>query len=506
MNRRVGIVYLVGAGPGDPGLITVRGRELLRCADVVVYDRLSSPELLAFARRDAELVDVGKARGKQQATQMEINEVLVSGARRGQTVVRLKGGDPFVFGRGFEEWQACRAAGVPCVVVPGVSSAIAGPGAVGIPVTARGFSKSFAVITAEGAGGINPEHDFEALSKIDTLIILMGRAALPSVVQSLIDAGRSPETSTACIEQATTASQKSVFATLITLVAAVEREGLQAPMVTVIGNVAGLAQEELSNERLPLLSKRVLITRARSSSRELERTLTARGARVISCPLIRIDYAKRESNENVIAKLGKYDWIVFTSQHAVRGFFKRLRTCGGDARALAECRLAVIGKATARALSRYELKADFQPATAGADALVSELKRIDPEIGSRRILFPCGDIARKTVPNELRECGASVDELIVYSTAAIVPSPAVRNLIADGLDAMIFCSSSAVRQFVALRLPHSEAIVACIGPTTAAAARELGLEVGVVADTASAEGLVDSLERLFAEAEAGAAP
>jgi uroporphyrin-III C-methyltransferase len=241
MPRTSGAVHLVGAGPGDPGLITARGLDLLRRADVVVHDRLVGPELLHEARPGAELIDVGKGVGHAALSQEEINALLVERARRGQDVVRLKGGDPFVFGRGSEEVTACREAGVEVSVVPGVSSAIAAPAAAGIPVTARGVARSFAVVTAQQADGVGP--DIGALAGVDTIVVLMGRAALPRLTARLMAAGRAPDTPAACVQSATTAAQRIAVATLATIAEVAEREGLEAPMVTVIGEVAAHARE-----------------------------------------------------------------------------------------------------------------------------------------------------------------------------------------------------------------------------------------------------------------------
>jgi uroporphyrin-III C-methyltransferase len=243
------VVHLVGAGPGDPGLITARGLELLRRADVVVHDRLVGPELLHEARSGAELVDVGKGPGHAALTQEGINALLIERARQGQEVVRLKGGDPFVFGRGSEELAACREAGVEVAVVPGVSSAIAGPAAAGIPVTARGIARSFAVVTGHQAGSDSETPDIAALVAVDTIVMLMGRAALGTLTARLIAAGRAPETPAACIQSATTADQRVAVATLATILDAAERDGLEAPLVTVIGEVARMAESGAAGRR-----------------------------------------------------------------------------------------------------------------------------------------------------------------------------------------------------------------------------------------------------------------
>lgn len=497
MNAHLGLVYLVGAGPGDPGLITVRGRELLRAADVVVHDRLIPHQLLANVRPKAEVIDVGKAPGAHRVSQEQINEILVERARRGLCVVRLKGGDPFVFGRGCEEVAACRAAGIECIVIPGVSSALAVPLAAGIAVTHRGISRSFAVITAETAAG-DESVDFTKFAAVDTLVILMGRERLPEIARSLVRAGRDPSTPAACIERATTARQRVVVGSLETIAAFADREGLTAPMVTVIGEVARDAESSALVATAPLLGKRVAVTRPRGASRDLERSLIARGAIVVRCPLIKIEYPL--DAKSAVPKFTEYSWIAFTSRHGVIGFWKQVRAAGLDARALAGCKIAAVGPTTADALRRIGLEPDLIANDSSGTGSAKALRSAD-EITARRILLPQGDIAMRSPTQLLRAGGAVVDEWIVYRTIGASPTKSARANLEAGVDAILFFSPSAVRSFVEAGLPVGSAFVACIGPTTAKTATDLNLPVGVVAEDHSAAGLVAALEAHFYSAE-----
>ncbi len=493
-----GTVYLVGAGPGNPGLITVQGLNVLRAADVVVYDRLIRRELLAEARRDTELIDVGKAPGCHRVSQEQINEIIVDRARQGLTVVRLKGGDPFVFGRGFEEWTACREAGVECVVVPGVSSAFAAPAAAGIPVTRRGVAGSVAIVTAENTAGVGPAFDAAALACIDTIVILMGRTRLGEVARLLVQAGKNSSTPAACIERATTSRQRVTVATLATIAEAAERDGLCAPIVTVIGEVASYAANPAVGEQRPLQGKRIVITGPRSKSGELKQRLMAAGATTVHCPMIRIKYpSPSDAIQEAMRYLPAYRWIVFSSVHGVIGFWKSLAALGLDARALGSCKIAAVGPATANRLRRQGIRPDLVPPAYDGDALARSLCEAD-DAPLGRVLFPCGNLARPTIPESLRRAGAVVDEVVVYSTVDATPSRAARELVTEGVDAILFCSPSAVRRFSALGLSAGEATVACIGPTTASEARNLGFEVEVVAEEHSVGGLVAALERHYA--------
>ena len=519
MSDSRGIVYLVGAGPGDPGLITVAGLGLLRQADVVVYDRLIGRDLLSVARSDAELIDVGKAAGQTRITQDEINAILVDRGLRGLTVVRLKGGDPFVFGRGFEELTACREAGVRCYVVSGVSSALAAPAAAGIPVTRREIGRSVAIVTGSVLGdrGAIPL-DFEALARLDTVVVLMGRANLAELATSMIRAGRDRTTPVACIERAATNRQRVVRGTLATIAYDADRIGIAAPLVVVIGSVAAEALIDGSSlfpfigteqstkpqpaaasvlRATPLAGRRIVITRPRSRSSALRRLLEAHGATVIECPLIEISYP--EANpvlDDAIQRLANYDWIIFTSAHGVTGFWQRMVQSDRDARDLGRCRLAAIGPATAQALRRRGLRADLTPAGNTAAALADGLVR-DPT-SPPRVLWPRGDLAPSTLADKLRSAGITVDDLIAYQTRPVTPRVDALRALRQGVDAALFFSPSAVHRYHELESDGAALVVACIGPSTAEAARSSGMTVQVVPGSPDVHSFVEALRDWFA--------
>ncbi|UCE62121.1 MAG: uroporphyrinogen-III C-methyltransferase [Phycisphaerales bacterium] len=514
-NPELGTVYLVGAGPGDPDLFTVRGHRLLAQADVIVHDRLISRELLDRARGDAEIIDVRKTCGHGERAQSKINTILVERAKRGLTVVRLKGGDPFVFGRGWEEWCACRGAAVPCTVVPGITSALAVPAAAGIPITHRGTGRAFAVVAAQGstsdeAAGL----DYGALAKITTVVILMGRANLAIVAQSLIKAGRNACTPAACIERGTTPRQRSVVATLGTIAEAADREGLRAPVVTVVGEVVHCAGEcgnqlvgrSVPNAELhePLAGRRVVITRSTSSSHQLRERLTAAGAITIDAPMIRIEYPPNPDRlDAAIANLGSYQWIAFASVHSVRGFFERLATLGQDARALSPCKVAAIGPITASALNKRGIRAELVARPYSTSVLADDLLANTAD-GTGRVLCPCGDTADSGLPQELRRARLGVDGVVVYRTVTLKPEESALRAISDGVDAVLCCSPSAARRFARLGIDIASATVACIGPSTASAARAAGMPVAVTADEHTDRGLVAALAQHFRSAEEAA--
>lgn len=516
MNR-LGVVYLVGAGPGDSGLITVRGAQLLRRADVIVHDRLIGKELLLDTRPGVELIDVGKKPKTPSIRQTDINKILMDRALSGKSVVRLKGGDPFVFGRGFEEFSACRNAGVPCVVIPGVSSAIAAPSAAGIPVTSRDLVRSVAIITGNTTKNEQvPDFDYAALATMDTIVILMGRARLKEIVQSLIDSGKCPTTPAACIEQATTVNQRVVVATLAAIAEEADRMKIQAPMVTVIGEVAAEASSdesvlqsfgfdysnELYAEKLvmsrPLSGKRIVITRPSSSGDELQDRLTAEGATVIPCPFIAIEYTDDSNHsDKVLNQLDNYHWIVFTSQHGVMGFWKKLTANGLDARALASCKVAVVGPRTAHALTNYGIQPDLIPDQHDAESLADAMIR---QTGTplRRVLFARGNLARETLPAALRKADSIVDEMEVYRTVDASPTEMTRQTLEAGVDVVLFFSPSAILRFVSLGFTAGDAVIGCIGPTTAAAAQEGKLPVHFISEDQTSEGLIGALTNHFA--------
>lgn len=503
-----GIVYLIGAGPGDPGLITVRGRDRLAQADVVVYDRLIGSELLDAARPGAELIYVGKRPDHHTLTQDEINAVLVEKAQAGLRVARLKGGDPFVFGRGGEEAQALAAAGLPFEVVPGITSAIAAPAYAGIPVTHRDVAASFVVITGhrrmdfeEAEDGDVLGLDWPALAAVDTLVFLMGVSTLPVIAEQLLRAGRASETPVASIHWGTTPAQQVVTGTLADIAHRAEATGLRPPAVTVVGEVAALRDEMRWFDALPLFGQRVVVTRARAQASRLSAQLRALGADPVEFPTIAInppeDWAPLDA---AIERLEQYGWVIFTSVNGVRFFWQRLERAGKDARSFANARLGAIGPATAGALQEHGLKADLVPPKYVAEAILERIGPVDGE----RVLLPRADIARPALAEGLKSAGAQVDEITTYRTGlggADKADELRRKLAESEIDVVTFTSSSTARNFVAALEPLPDLppslTVACIGPITAGTARDLGLPVTIVAEEYTIDGLVDSLIRHF---------
>jgi uroporphyrinogen III methyltransferase/synthase len=507
-----GKVYLVGAGPGDPGLLTLRGAECIRRADVVVYDRLAHPDLLLHASTTAEKVYVGKKSAQHTLRQEEINTLIVEHALSGKTVCRLKGGDPLVFGRGGEEAEACVAAGVPFEFVPGVTSAIAAPAYAGIPVTHRDASSSLAVITGHErddrgeagtreAGAAEQRRDWSKIAyAADTLIFLMGVESISEIAARLIEHGRAGDTPVALVRWGTWPRQETLVSTLEQVGDDVRKAGFTAPAVTVVGEVVRYREALRWFDNRPLFGKRVVVTRAREQASALSGLLRERGAEPIEFPTIRIvpmeDYSCLDA---ALLDLGKYDWIIFTSANGVTSTFDRLRTAGKDARALAGARVAAIGPATADALRANGVTADFVPSRYVAESVAEEWP--DRDMTGKRILLPRAKEAREFLPDHLREMGAQVDVVAAYQTVRDESGSRemVELLSERKIDAVTFTSSSTVSNFVeslgAERTPElmRGVTVACIGPITADTARELDLEPRIVADEFTVEGLVDAL-------------
>jgi uroporphyrinogen III methyltransferase/synthase len=474
-------VFLVGAGPGDPGLLTRRGEQLLRAADVVVYDRLASSSLLALAPANAERIDVGKAPGRVAMTQDEINAVLVTRGRDHDVVVRLKGGDPFVFGRGGEEAEALAAAGVPFEVVPGVTSAIAAPAYAGIPVTHRGVSTHVTIVTGhEDPTKNTTDTDWDALAKAGgTLVILMGAGRLHEIAKALIAGGRGADTPVAAVRWGTLAHQRTTRATLGTIADA----AIEPPSAIVVGDVAALDFGWF--ERAPLFGRTVVVTRAREQASELRTRLEQLGADVVELPSITI-----EPVEFAVPDLAAFAWIVFTSANGVHAFFgSGLHAAGRDARALAHVQVAAIGPGTADALRAYGIVADLVPGRFVAEALVDAFPA-----GSGRVLIARAEVARDALPEGLARKGYDVDVLVVYRTIAAPPDDAALARVRNGVDAITFTSSSTVTNFVDMvGLPAPQPLVVSIGPVTSETARSRGLRVDVEADPHTIDGLVTGL-------------
>ena len=498
-----GKVSLVGAGPGDPGLITAKGIALLQAADVVVHDRLIAEQLLDHARPDALVINAGKRRGGHVMSQEEINALLVEHGSAGKRVVRLKGGDPFVFGRGGEEALALAEASVPFEVVPGVTSAIAAAAYAGIPVTQRKTAASFAVVTGS-EDPARPESgvDWDAMAKVDTLAVLMGVETLPSVAAALMAAGKPPDTPVCVVEWGTTPRQRSVSAELATVVERVKDAALKPPAVTIVGPVAAMREQLRWFDTNPLFGKRVLVTRTRQQASAMNLLLAERGAVPVELPVIAVEPLDSAAIlDRALNDIAAYRWLVFTSANAVGLFFDRMASRGLDARALGGARVAVIGPGTARALAEHGIRADFIPDSYVAEALAEGLA---PMLSAGdRVLLPRAEGGRSVLIEELQKAGASVDEALLYRAA---PGEDVaeraRDVFAEGVDAVTFASSSTVRGLVdALggdAAPVNGCAVACIGPVTAETARGLGVRVDAVGEEYTIPGMVAALEGWFA--------
>ncbi|HMA67280.1 MAG TPA: uroporphyrinogen-III C-methyltransferase [Desulfosalsimonadaceae bacterium] len=499
-------VYLVGAGPGDPDLITAKGIAAIQKADVIVYDYLAAPELLDHAREEAELINAGKKGGCHTLSQQEINRLIVEKALAGHTVARLKGGDPFVFGRGGEEIEELIEAGVSFAIVPGVSSAIAAPAYAGIPLTHRRFASSVTFIT----GHEDPEKEtsrinWQSLARGGgTLVFLMGVKNLPRITAKLAANGMDAQTPVALVRWGTTASQQTVSGTLATIVDNVQAAGLQPPCVIVVGGVAGLRGKMQWFENRPLFGRSIIITRARKQASDMVSRLSALGARCLQYPAIKIVPPEDFSPlDRAIAELESYDWLVFTSVNGVDMFFRRLFANNKDVRALGRIRTACIGPATAERLFGFGITSDIIPESYHAESVIEAFA--DVSVQDRRVLLPRAAEARPVLPVELGRMGARVNEVTAYHT--IQQQQGQQELIAalaeKTVDMVTFTSSSTVRNFKAL-LPQERfeelirgVAVAAIGPITADTAKENGFPVDLVAAEYTIPGLCEAIEEFF---------
>ena len=498
-----GKVFLVGAGPGDPRLLTVGAMNCLKQADVVVYDHLADESILAYVPPEAERIYVGKQSNKHTMRQEDINVLLADKADEGKTVVRLKGGDPFVFGRGGEEALVLLACGIPFEVLPGVTSAISVPAYAGIPVTHRGVAVSFAVITGH-EDPTKPESHVRwqhLATGVDTLIFLMGVANLPEITKNLMDNGRSADTPAAVIRWGTRTDQETYVTTLGDAAAMVQRDGIRPPAIFIVGEVVRLREQLRWFDRAdirPLLGKHILVTRARAQASALTEKLTALGAACVETPVIRIvppadGYAALDA---AIEELHTYHWLIFTSVNGVEHFFARLHHAGRDTRALGYAKVAAIGSATAKALHSYGIDADLVPEEFRAEAVVEALKPILPP--RARILLPRAQEARDVLPESLRAHGATVDVTPAYET---VPELSGGEELAERLrngeiDFVTFTSSSTVKNLVHQLgniTPLQQVKIACIGPVTAETARSFALEPDIIAENYTIDGLVDAI-------------
>ncbi len=502
------MVFLVGAGPGDPGLITQKAIDCIRSADVVVYDYLAAAELLQYAAASAEKIYVGKKGGDHTLSQAGINALIVEKAAAGKTVTRLKGGDPFIFGRGGEEAQQLAAAGIGFEIVPGVTSAIAAPAYAGIPLTHRQFASTLTFVTGhEDPTKSGSRINWQALADSrGTLVFLMGVKNLPRITELLRRHGRDPQTPVALVRWGTTARQQTVTGTLATIAERVAEAGLKAPAVIVVGEVVRLRQELAWFENRPLWNKHIVVTRARQQASDLVKRLSALGARCLEIPTIRIvPPPSWEPVDRAIAALSNYHWLIFTSVNGVTFFFERLDAQGLDARALAGLHTAAIGPATARRLRHYGLRSDIVPENYRAEGVLAAFSQYD--LSGRRILLPRAREARPVLPVELARMGAAVDEIAIYETRASQDKAGtlIAALEKRSIDMVTFTSSSTVKNFHAL-LPAADfkklmapVTVASIGPITTRTARELGFTVSVEAPAFTIDGLCSAIVDFFHE-------
>ncbi len=483
-------VYLVGAGPGDPDLITIKGRKALERADAVLYDHLAPERLLDYAPPQAERIYVGKKRSVHQFSQEEISQMLIDRARAGKTVVRLKGGDPFIFGRGGEEVEVLAAAGIPFEIVPGVTVPLGVAAYTGVPLTHREHSSVVAFVTGHSVDGI----DWSKIGAAETIVLFMGLVHFAEIAKELIRMGRSPQTPAMAVRWATRPDQQTIAGTLADLPGKLEAAHMKPPATIVIGQVVALRDRFNWFERLPLFGKKIIVTRDRRQSSMLAEPLEALGAETLFVPVIEIAAAAEKSSlEQAIARLDTYDWLIFTSVNGVRHFVEALDRSPLDLRAL-KAKLCAIGPATRAAIEQLHLRVDVMPAEYVAESLLEALASED--LAGKRVLLPRAAVARDLVPVVLRERGAHVDVVEAYRT--IVPENAAQHAhdaLARKPDWITFTSSSTAKNFVALvgREALQGIKVASIGPITSATARELGLMVDVEANPHTIEGLVDAI-------------
>ncbi|MAE10519.1 MAG: uroporphyrinogen-III C-methyltransferase [Dehalococcoidales bacterium] len=503
-----GKVYLVGAGPGDPDLISVKGINCLKKADVVFYDRLLNERLLNAAPAEAERIDVGKVAGKHTKPQDEINRLLAVKAREGKTVVRLKGGDPFVLGRGGEEGEFLKQNSILFEVIPGITSAIAVPAYAGIPVTHRGVSSSFAVITGhEDPSKATSSINWEKLATgVDTLIFLMGMGNLEEIVARLVEQGRPVTTPAAVIQDGTRPEQVTVSSSLENIVSRAQERHLVSPAIIVIGEVAGLRDRLSWFENRPLFGKRILVTRAAHQASALSQLLSEGGAQTTELPAIEIRPVDDPKElDRAILNLKEYHWIIFTSANSVAAFWQRLGELKQDSRALTGLKIGAVGPATAKSLEPRGIIADFVPKVYSSQGIVEGLEKLD--IDGQRFLLPRVDIADQALMEGIERLGASADEVPVYRTvpATEAMTRAKELLLVGEIDAITFTSSSTVSNLVAAFGEHPVLTdgtkVACIGPKTAETAVKAGLKVDIMASEQTIPSLVTALEDFFTKTE-----
>lgn len=501
-----GKVYLIGAGPGDPGLVTVKGFKCIQTADVIVYDYLAAPVLLNAAGENTEKIYVGKKGGDHTLSQDGINQLLVEQANLGKTVARLKGGDPFIFGRGGEEAEVLISAGIDFEIVPGVTSAVAAPAYAGIPLTHRDYTSTLAFVT----GHENPDKDgssinWKALTGIGTLVFFMGVKNLPHISKKLLSQGMPPDKPVAVVRWGTTPKQETLTGTLGDIVEKVVRAGMKAPAIIVVGDVVSLRETMQWVEKKPLFGKNIIVTRAREQASSLVTRLADLGARCVECPTIRIVGETDFSHiDQAVRNLADYQWLVFTSVNGVRFFFDRLFFLGKDARDLGHLKTACIGPATAAQLRLSGINSDIVPESYRAESVVEAFSH--ESMTAKKVLLPRARDARPVLPQELSRMGAVVDEVVTYRAEQSAESAErlIAELSAGTIDMVTFTSSSTVTNFHSIVADKNGqeflrgVTIAAIGPVTAETARDLGYHVDIAADKFTIPGLCDAITAFYA--------
>jgi uroporphyrinogen III methyltransferase/synthase len=501
--KQKGKVYIIGAGPGDPGLLTVKAVRCLEKSDVLVYDYLVSPEILNYARADARLIYVGKKGGHHTVIQDEINRILVREASEGNTVARLKGGDPFIFGRGGEEAEVLFEAEIPFEILPGISSAIAVPAYAGIPLTHREHTSTVAFVTGhEDPKKDESRIDWEKLSGIETLVFLMGVKNLPQIVSSLLKNGRSPDTPVAIIRWGTTHDQFTLAGTLGGIAGLAEEKKMTPPAIFVVGEVAGLREKLNWFETKPLFGRGIVVTRPEKQAGEIAALLSEEGARVIHFPTIAIVPPETfDDLDRALTNIEDYNWIIFTSANGVRFFFNRLTKMGKDVRDLKGIKICTIGPATKAAIEMHGISVDIVPEEFISEGVVAALNGLDMQ--GARVLIPRAEVARDVIPEGLKKLGATVDVAVAYRTVnSGRDAKELERLIEEGkVDVITFTSPSTVNNFITIMgedfdLPENIRI-ACIGPITEKAAQKADLRVDIVQGPYEITGLVSAMKEWF---------
>jgi len=501
MSEKKGRVYLIGAGPGDAGLLTLKGKDLLGEAQVVIYDSLVNPQILRFCRSDAELVFAGKTMGEAHMSQEEINELLIRKAKEGKTVARLKGGDPFVFGRGGEEAEAVVQNGIDIEIVPGVSSLTAVPAYGGIPITHRQYNSSFAVFTGHHQG----EDSHYDPAEIETMVFLMGLNNIESIMKKLLESGRGPSTPVAVISCGTLPEQTSIVGTISDIAEKTRALDVQTPATIVVGEVAALAEATGWYEKKPLFGKTIMVTREKEASSEFSELLASCGAKTVEFPTIEIKPIRDTKEQQLSVKnLEDYDFLVFTSVNGVSNYFDVLASHGKDSRDLKGKKITAIGEKTSEEILKYNLTPDYMPAVYTAEGIISLAEELN--LDGKKILIPRALVAREILPDTLRAMGAMVEVLCVYETLTPDYSKqeldTIKEKISDAkIDLITFTSSSTVTNFFSLLGKDPELFArtgfACIGPVTAATLLAHGFTPAVTADIHTTRGLKEKILNFY---------